>query len=72
MNKTIALIIILVISIGGMAFSGYLSYGELIQKTCSLGGCSSMFGVPVCVYGFVMYLTIFLVSFLGLRDKQKV
>ncbi|MEK6859589.1 MAG: hypothetical protein AABX54_02130 [Nanoarchaeota archaeon] len=51
----------MVISIAGMLFSGYLSYGELIRKTCSLGGCSSLGGIPVCVYGFIMYLIVFII-----------
>jgi hypothetical protein len=47
-----------------------LSYGELINKTCSLGGCSTVAGVPACVYGFVMYLILFLASIAGLRSKN--
>ena len=71
MNKNTALKIILVISLGGMLFSGYLSYGELIQKICPLGGgCSNLFGLPTCVYGFVMYTLILLTSILGLKAKK--
>jgi uncharacterized membrane protein len=71
MDKTLALTIILVISLGGMAFSGYLTFGELVQKTCALGGgCSSVFGLPACVYGFVMYTIVFIISLMGLRNKN--
>jgi uncharacterized membrane protein len=71
MEKDTALKVILVIAIGGMLFSGYLSYGELIQQTCVLGGgCSSLFGIPVCVYGFVMYTLVLIVSILGLKAKK--
>jgi len=70
MKKQVSLIIILIISIAGMLFSGYLSYGELIKKTCGLGGCSNLFGIPVCVYGFVMYLIVFIISILGLKSKK--
>lgn len=70
MDKTLALKIILGISIAGMLFSGYLSFGELVQKSCPLGGCSSLLGVPVCVYGFVMYTAVLVVSILGLRTKK--
>jgi len=66
MKRTIALITVMLISIAGMLFSGYLSYGELVRKSCALGGCSSLFGVPACVLGFLMYLAIFLVSYFGL------
>ena len=55
MNQNTSLKIVLGISVVGMLFSGYLSYSELARETCPLGGCSSLLGVPTCVYGFVMY-----------------
>jgi hypothetical protein len=71
MHKTLALIIILIISVGGMLFSGYLSYNEVVNQTCALGGgCATMFGMPVCVLGFIMYLLIFAFCILGLREKK--
>ena len=74
MKKEFALKIILWISIAGMLFSGYLSYGELFQKVCTaaklgMGTCTNVGGIPACVYGFFMYLIVFIVSILGLRDK---
>lgn len=70
MNKNLALKIILVISICGILFSGYLSYGELIQKVCPLGGCSYVLGMPACVYGFFMYLAVFIICMMGLTSKK--
>ena len=70
MNQKSALKIILVISIAGMLFSGYLSYGELLKKTCLIGGCSIIAGLPTCVYGFIMYFIVFVTSLLGLRSKK--
>jgi len=70
MKKDLALRLILGLSIVGMAFSGYLSYGELIQKACPVGGCSEIFSIPVCVYGFVMYTAVFILSCLGLKEKK--
>jgi hypothetical protein len=70
MDKDASLKVILGISIAGLLFSGYLSYGELIADSCPIGGCSSLLGVPVCVYGFVMYLAIFIVSLLGIKSKK--
>lgn len=63
----IALKTILVVGIGGLLFSGYLSYQELFVDKCSFG-CDGgeIFGVPVCVYGFAMYFCIVVVSALGL------
>ncbi|HOU79030.1 MAG TPA: hypothetical protein PK255_00240 [Candidatus Pacearchaeota archaeon] len=76
MRKECALKIIFIISIAGLLFSGYLSYTELIAGYCAVsdsgvGGCTNIAGIPVCVYGFVMYLVIFVISLLGLRSKSK-
>jgi len=75
MKKELALKIILCIAIAGMLFSGYLSYGELIAKSCyatqlGMGACTSVGGLPACIYGFVMYLVVFIVAVLGLRGKK--
>lgn len=68
MRKEAALRIILVISIVGMLFSGYLSYAEVFQGKCLIGGtCSSVASIPACVYGFVMYLVVFVICLLGLK-----
>ncbi|MDD5133078.1 MAG: hypothetical protein PHD81_02890 [Candidatus Nanoarchaeia archaeon] len=69
MKKEKSLIIILVISIVGLLFSGYLSYSELFSGVCPLGGCPSIENIPACVYGFVMYLIVLVISLLGLKDK---
>ncbi len=61
---------ILVISIAGLLFSGYLSFGELFLKSCPVGGCSNLLGVPVCVYGFVMYSLVFSISLAALVTKK--
>ena len=67
MDKRLALKIILWISVAGLLFSGYLSYGEVFQKVCTasalgMGTCSSVIGIPACVYGFVMYLVIIIIN----------
>ena len=71
MNKQIALKTIFWISLAGILFSGYLSYTEIFQQVCALGTCStSVFSVPSCVYGFVMYLVVFIISIFGLKSKK--
>jgi uncharacterized membrane protein len=70
MQQNIALKIILLVSIVGILFSGYLSFNELAKKTCPAGGCSSLLGISVCVYGLTMYIIIFVVSLLGLTMKK--
>ena len=71
MKKEAALKIILAISIAGMLFSGYLSYSELAARFCAMGGtCSSVAGIPACVYGFFMYLIVFIISLMGIKSKK--
>lgn len=74
MKKQVALKIILTISIVGILFSGYLSYAELFQKLanfCPSGICGNQIaGIPVCVYGLVMYIIVFAISILGLMSKK--
>lgn len=70
MKKKNALKTILIISIAGMLFSGYLSASELFAKICAVGGCSNIAGIPTCVYGFVMYLIVFIISILGLKSRE--
>jgi ABC-type tungstate transport system substrate-binding protein len=70
--------VILVISIIGVLFSVYLTlkefgvFGGKSVLTCSLngGGCQLVFGLPTCLYGLVMYLIVFVFSFLGLRARN--
>jgi len=69
MKKKTSLLIIFVISVIGVLFSGYLSYSELFKKTCPLGTCTNVIGIPACVYGFFMFLVILIIAHLGLRDK---
>jgi uncharacterized membrane protein len=61
------LLSIFIISIAGILFSGFLSYKELFKKSCPLGSCGQKIaGIPVCVYGLIMYLIIFVISLLGI------
>lgn len=66
-----ALWIILIVSVAGLLFSGFLSFSELFSGSCPLGGCRNLLGMPTCVYGFVMYLAIFVISILGLGATEK-
>jgi uncharacterized membrane protein len=70
MKKQTALKTIMIISIAGMAFSGYLSYTELFQQVCAArGGCSTIGGVPTCLYGFMMYTIVLIVSLMGMKGE---
>ena len=71
MNKQRALKIIAGVALIGVLFSGYLSYTEIFQQTCAIGGCSAtVLSIPSCVYGFVMYLIVLIIAVIGLKAKQ--
>ena len=77
MSAKRALRAVLAIAVLGIAFSGVLTYRELWGggggASCSLaagGGCTSLLGLPVCVYGLIMYLAIATLSALGLRGER--
>ena len=71
MRKQTSLTIILIFAIAGLLFSGYFSFSELFVGKCALGGCVLIAGIPTCVYGFIMYLVIFIFALLGLCKKSK-
>lgn len=75
MKKQIALKTILWISVAGMLFSGYLSYTELFAGFCGanqlgMGSCTNVFTIPACVYGFVMYVIVFVIAVMGIKSKK--
>ena len=73
MKQKTALVTILIFSIAGILFSGYLSYYELWGGGCQNAivqcGTFSMANLPACVYGFFMYLAVFIIAILGLTKK---
>jgi uncharacterized protein with PQ loop repeat len=74
MKQKTALKTILVISIAGFLFSGYLSYYEIWGGGCKLSflqcGSFRLATLPACVYGFIMYMAVFIISLLGLTKKS--
>lgn len=71
----ILLSLILLLALGGLAFSGYLSYRELFGApggaSCSPAGePGSMLGAPPCIYGFAMYLTIVVLAAIALIRRH--
>ena len=74
MKKQTALKALFWVSLAGALFSGYLSYTEIFQQVCGLGAlgtCSTtVFSVPSCVYGLVMYLIGLVISILGIKSNK--
>ena len=70
MNFTKTSILLLIETIFGMGFSGYLSYGVLSSNTCPLnGGCTRVLGYPSCLYGFTMYTIMMILVVLTMTGK---
>lgn len=70
MKKDKRIIALVALALMGLGFSGYLSVAELSGgATCPT--ITSVFGVPPCVIGFVMYAIIFLISLSLLLKKSK-
>ena len=75
--RPILLAMIALLAIGGMAVSSYLAYGSIEDESlfCELGhGCdavqaseySVVLGVPIAVWGALLYLAIFTTAVVGL------
>jgi hypothetical protein len=73
MKQVTALRTILIIGIAGLLFSGYLSAKEIFWEcsSCSLASADGIFGTPVCVIGFFMYLLVVGVAVLGLFGGKR-
>ncbi|MFH1235984.1 MAG: hypothetical protein V1685_03545 [Parcubacteria group bacterium] len=80
-NRKLA-IVSLTFAIAGSLLSGYLTYWNLIGPSChqgplnwlvSCGGPKKvlLLGLPTCVYGFAMFLTVFLLSAATVAGKPK-
>ncbi|MFA6446524.1 MAG: hypothetical protein WCW14_04745 [Candidatus Paceibacterota bacterium] len=62
---------LLILSIAGLLFSGYLSGIKLFTSTCAFNEpCPYFLGYPACWYGFAMYLIMFIASVILLRNKM--
>jgi hypothetical protein len=58
----------LVLSAGGVAFSGYLSGVRFFSNSCAFAEpCPMFFGMPACYFGFAMFVALLGVSVAALR-----
>ena len=54
-----------------MLFSGYLSYTKILANSCTSGVCGqTIASIPVCIYGFIMHLAVFIFSVLVIKAKK--
>lgn len=68
-----ALMVVLVLAACGVAFSGVLVYREVFAGGVACGapasGGTKILGLPVCVYGFAMFLAILVSAIVGLSAR---
>ena len=63
-------IALLVLSVAGLGFAGYLSGVKLFTHTCAFNeSCPYFLGYPACYYGFTMYLLLTVFSCLLLFSR---
>lgn len=66
-------VVLFVLSIGGLLFSGYLSGVKFFTSTCAFGeGCPYFLGYPACYFGFAMFLAITIFSYMFLFSKMNI
>lgn len=64
---------ILILSVGGALFAGYLSGVKLLSNTCALKeSCPFFLGYPSCYYGFVMYVALAVLAYLLVSSRLKI
>lgn len=64
--------IFVLFSLGGVLFSGFLSFWRLFTGSCPLvGECPYFLGYPACYFGFLMFLTLFVASLMLMFKKYE-
>jgi hypothetical protein len=70
MNFSKTSVVLLIVIVFGMGFSGYLTANVLLSSTCPLnGGCTLVLGYPSCMYGFTMYTIMLIILLLTWTGK---
>jgi len=67
--KNNRIVLILLLSLIGIGFSGYLSVAELGGGVCPT--ITSVAGLPPCVLGLFMYVIIFILALSLIIEKRK-
>jgi hypothetical protein len=59
------------ISLAGTLFSGYLTASKMVADVCPLNeGCPYLFGYPSCLYGFLIFFSLLVLSLLYLYKPK--
>ena len=61
----------MIMTSAGVLFSGYMSGVKIFSKVCAFGEtCPLFLGMPACYIGFILFLSLFLVSLLFILNKR--
>ncbi|MFA6536196.1 MAG: hypothetical protein WC250_02380 [Candidatus Paceibacterota bacterium] len=72
-NKPVAFRLVLMFSVAGLLFAGYLSGVKLFTSTCAFNEtCPYFLGYPACWYGFAMYSAMTILAVLVWTGKMNV
>lgn len=76
------LLAVALLGIVGMGLAGYLTYVHYNEDAlvCTVGSCetvqqsdySTMFGAPIAIFGFLMFLTVTLLALARLMDRSPI
>ena len=60
--------LILILSLLGTLFAGYLTFTKIFTGKCALNEpCPYVLGYPACLYGFILFLSMFIISILTIK-----
>jgi len=64
---------IFTLATAGLLFSGYLSGTKLLTGACAFNeSCPYFLGLPACLYGFAMYVFMFIVTAAALTQEKNI
>jgi len=68
-QKPVSLRLVLIFSVAGLLFAGYLSGVKLFTSSCAFNEtCPYFLGYPACFFGFAMYLALAILSIVAWRN----
>ncbi|MBU0625401.1 hypothetical protein KKF05_03590 [Patescibacteria group bacterium] len=59
------------LTLAGIAFAGYMTGVKLFSGACAFNeSCPTLWGLPSCAYGLVIFILMFLVTLVALKRKK--
>jgi hypothetical protein len=72
MKSKTAYLVAFILAIAGVLFAGFLSISTILFGVCPLKeACPNFFGQPACIYGFVLFTALLVLSAIMYFKKEK-